>query len=170
MAPGEDVERGRASSGADRQKSIVSMTEFEGMDEYTALQKYILFYRDSKKNEHEGGETKKKAWWQFWKSGSPTANVAQRDPGAVDDDRTYYPHHLPSSPSPAAHLHGAASLNAVICSARSPFVDLRGDIGWLASTWPELKLLAASDAMAARAVEPIMQAGSTKLPALLHAR
>lgn len=65
MAPGEDVERGRASSAAERQKSIVSMTEFEGMDEYTALQKYILFYRDPRAAGHHQEEApKKKKWWQ----------------------------------------------------------------------------------------------------------
>lgn len=65
MAPGEDVERGRASSAAERQKSIVSMTEFEGMDEYTALQKYILFYRDPRAAGHHQEEPpKKKKWWQ----------------------------------------------------------------------------------------------------------
>lgn len=89
MAPGEDVERGRASSAAERQKSIVSMTEFEGMDEYTALQKYILFYRDPRSAGHQQEEApKKKRWWQ-----SNAGNQA----GAVDlaaevpDDCTYIP-------------------------------------------------------------------------------
>ena len=86
MAPNEDPERPRASSAAERQKSIVSMTEFEGMDEYTALQKYILFYRDSKTNPHAEQTVKKKAWWQFWKSGSPTAATAVADPGAVPEE------------------------------------------------------------------------------------
>jgi len=86
MAPNDDVERPRASSAAERQKSIVSMTEFEGMDEYTALQKYILFYRDTRTNPHAEPSQKKKAWWQFWKSGSPTAAVPIQDAGAVPDD------------------------------------------------------------------------------------
>jgi H+-transporting ATPase len=86
MAPNDDVERPRASSAAERQKSIVSMTEFEGMDEYTALQKYILFYRDTRTNPHAEPTQKKKAWWQFWKSGSPTAAVPIQDAGAVPDD------------------------------------------------------------------------------------
>ena len=89
MAPNEDPERPRASSAAERQKSIVSMTEFEGMDEYTALQKYILFYRDSKTNPHAEQTVKKKAWWQFWKSGSATAATAVADPGAVPEDCKY---------------------------------------------------------------------------------
>jgi len=86
MAPNDDVERPRASSAAERQKSIVSMTEFEGMDEYTALQKYILFYRDTRTNPHAEQTQKKKAWWQFWKSGSPTAATPIQDAGAVPDD------------------------------------------------------------------------------------
>jgi H+-transporting ATPase len=62
------------------------MTEFEGMDEYTALQKYILFYRDARVNPHEGGrEPKTKKWWQFWKSGSATAGPVA-NPGEVPDD------------------------------------------------------------------------------------
>lgn len=87
MPPNDDVERPRASSGAERQKSIVSMTEFEGMDEYTALQKYILFYRDARVNPHAEKATKKKAWWQFWKSGSATAAAPIEDSGAVPDER-----------------------------------------------------------------------------------
>jgi hypothetical protein len=89
MAPTDDVERPRASSTADRQKSIVSMTEFEGMDEYTALQKYILFYRDTRTNPHAEKTVKKKAWWQFWKSGSATAAEPIEDAGAVPDERKY---------------------------------------------------------------------------------
>jgi H+-transporting ATPase len=90
MAPNDDVERPRASSAAERQKSIVSMTEFEGMDEYTALQKYILFYRDTRTNPHAEQTQKKKAWWQFWKSGSPTAATPIQDAGAVPDDCKFY--------------------------------------------------------------------------------
>ncbi|KAH7392850.1 plasma membrane ATPase 1 [Pyrenochaeta sp. MPI-SDFR-AT-0127] len=86
MPPNDDVERPRASSAAERQKSIVSMTEFEGMDEYTALQKYILFYRDTRTNPHAEKATKKKAWWQFWKSGSATAAAPIEDAGAVPDE------------------------------------------------------------------------------------
>lgn len=84
-----DVERGRASSAAERSKSIVSMTEFEGMDEYTALQKYILLYRDPRSASHndalqDGAAGKKKRWWQFWRSSAP--REAPRDPGVVPDD------------------------------------------------------------------------------------
>lgn len=94
MPPNDDVERPRASSAAERQKSIVSMTEFEGMDEYTALQKYILFYRDNRTNPHAEKVTKKKAWWQFWKSGSATAANPIEDSGAVPDERKLPPINL----------------------------------------------------------------------------
>lgn len=81
MAPGEDVERGRASSAAERQKSIVSMTEFEGMDEYTALQKYILFYRDPRSAGHQAEEApKKKRWWQSNAGQGPVADLAAEVP------------------------------------------------------------------------------------------
>jgi hypothetical protein len=99
MPPNDDVERPRASSAAERQKSIVSMTEFEGMDEYTALQKYILFYRDTRTNPHAEKTTKKKAWWQFWKSGSATAADPIEDSGAVPDERKLSPTMFSSSRS-----------------------------------------------------------------------
>jgi hypothetical protein len=108
MPPNDDVERPRASSGAERQKSIVSMTEFEGMDEFTALQKYILFYRDTRTNPHAEKTTKKKAWYEFWKSGSPTAAAPVEDSGAVPDERK---------------LHSLQSFNIIIvllhCTALS---------------------------------------------------
>jgi H+-transporting ATPase len=87
MPPNDDVERPRASSAAERQKSIVSLTEFQGMDEYTALQKYILFYRDARVNPHAEKTPKKKAFWQFWKSGSPTAATPVEDMSVVPDER-----------------------------------------------------------------------------------
>ena len=46
-----------------------------------------------------------------------------------------------------------------------PLLSSRADIWWLARAWSALKLLPASDAIAASLVEPIMQTGSTKLPA-----
>jgi hypothetical protein len=92
MAPGEDVERGRASSAAERQKSIVSMTEFEGMDEYTALQKYILFYRDPRAAGHSVEEApKKKKWWQ---SGGGKATGGADLAAEVPDDCKYILIHL----------------------------------------------------------------------------
>ena len=105
MPPNDDVERPRASSAAERQKSIVSMTEFEGMDEYTALQKYILFYRDTRTNPHAEKTTKKKAWWQFWKSGSPTAAEPIEDAGAVPDERKSPPRISIPPTSPTLCLH-----------------------------------------------------------------
>lgn len=97
MAPGEDVERGRASSAAERQKSIVSMTEFEGMDEYTALQKYILFYRDPRAAGHQVEEApKKKKWWQ---SGGGQATGGVDIASEVPDDCKYHSSISIASPS-----------------------------------------------------------------------
>jgi H+-transporting ATPase len=115
MAPTDDVERPRASSAAERQKSIVSMTEFEGMDEYTALQKYILFYRDNKTNPHAEKAQKKKAWWQFWKSGSPTATGPVVDPGAVPDDCTYLLPHFYHRMQAARRLAAFAAPPGHLC-------------------------------------------------------
>lgn len=108
MAPNDDVERPRASSAAERQKSIVSMTEFEGMDEYTALQKYILFYRDARTNPHAQPATKKKAFWQFWKSGSATAAAPIEDAGAVPDECKFSPFLILLIPLSAHDLNGIA--------------------------------------------------------------
>jgi hypothetical protein len=110
MAPTDDVERPRASSGADRQKSIVSLTEFQGMDEYTALQKYILFYRDARVNPHAEKAPKKKAFWQFWKSGSATAAAPIEDAGAVPDERK-----LPPFPHTRNALRRSAVCRAGLC-------------------------------------------------------
>lgn len=100
MAPGEDVERGRANSAAERQKSIVSMSEFEGMDEYTALQKYILFYRDPKSAGHHHEEApKKKRWWQ---SGGGAQAGGVDLAAEVPEDCTYIT---------CLHLHSANWLN-----------------------------------------------------------
>jgi hypothetical protein len=115
MPPNDDVERPRASSAAERQKSIVSMTEFEGMDEYTALQKYILFYRDNRTNPHAEKATKKKAWWQFWKSGSATAADPIEDSGAVPDERKLHSPLLTLPRCMHSALHHAAR-------DRQPFV------------------------------------------------
>ena len=119
MPPNDDVERPRASSAAERQKSIVSMTEFEGMDEYTALQKYILFYRDTRTNPHAEKATKKKAWWQFWKSGSPTAATPIEDAGAVPDERKLSSH---ASPTSRVSLHGASSHHGQSAARNATFV------------------------------------------------
>jgi hypothetical protein len=176
MPPNDDVERPRASSAAERQKSIVSMTEFEGMDEYTALQKYILFYRDNRTNPHAETAPKKKAWWQFWKSGSATAAAPIEDSGAVPDERKL--HSLPSPSSPCCMrgpLHHAAQLRATDSPLLWPLTRIR----WLDEAPSELKLLAAlrTHACAAAAVEPIrgdpptLQLRPTKLlPGMQHAR
>jgi hypothetical protein len=171
MAPHDDVERPRASSAAERQKSIVSMTEFEGMDEYTALQKYILFYRDTRTNPHAEKTTKKKAWWQFWKSGSATAAAPIEDSGAVPDERKFSPPSSSAHPAAALHHTGSAVRECSLCFAR-PHAS-----GGL-QTRPVLKLLAlGTQACAAAAVDPIRgdppirSSVPTKLsPAVQHAR
>lgn len=64
----DDIERGN-SIGAERGKSIVSLSGFQGMDEYTALQRYIVSYRDPRENpKEEEVEDKKKPWWAFWRA------------------------------------------------------------------------------------------------------
>lgn len=177
MAPNDDVERPRASSAAERQKSIVSMTEFEGMDEYTALQKYILFYRDARTNPHAEQTVKTKKWWQFWKSGS-TTGPAVADAGAVPDDcKSYLPNPHSSITSPARTVASLGLAPHQPCApasaafANSSLLSFTAAFRCLAfAVWPALKLMPASDAMAAGAVGPVLQADSTKPPATGHAR
>lgn len=90
MAPGhnDDVER-NASVG--RSKSIVSLTALDGLDEYQALQRYILLYRDKRPSDDAAAANAKdakkgKAWWQFWRSGSSPKAVAGSDAGAVPEE------------------------------------------------------------------------------------
>jgi magnesium-transporting ATPase (P-type) len=64
----DDIERGN-SIGAERGKSIVSLSGFQGMDEYTALQRYIVSYRDPKENpKEEEAIDVKNPWWAFWRA------------------------------------------------------------------------------------------------------
>jgi H+-transporting ATPase len=84
-----DTERNASTAG--RSKSIVSLTALDGLDEYAALQRYILLYRDKKPSDDaaqaNAADAKKgKQWWQFWRSGSSPAAVAGSDPGAVPED------------------------------------------------------------------------------------
>jgi hypothetical protein len=170
MAPNDDVERPRASSAAERQKSIVSMTEFEGMDEYTALQKYILFYRDTRTNPHAEKTVKKKAWWQFWKSGSATAAAPIEDSGAVPDERKLLPIIIIRSSRSciASHRVSRPRPHPLFCASRYASGGC--------SRRPVLKLLACERKLAAAMVEPIRgdppsRSVSTELsPAVQHAR
>lgn len=85
MARGPSDEIERNASVATRSKSIVSLTAFEGMDEYSALQKYIQFYRDPRAAQLENKPVeKKKPWWKFWSSGTKAA--AAPDGSVVPDD------------------------------------------------------------------------------------
>lgn len=155
MAPTDDVERPRASSAAERQKSIVSMTEFEGMDEYTALQKYILFYRDARTNPHAEKAPKKKAWWQFWKSGSATAQVQIADPGAVPDECKHIQFH---------QFHSIARRDGPASPCQQPRRPFSALLSASASSDGCSRGVARAQAQAAGAVEPIMHKGPPAPP------
>jgi H+-transporting ATPase len=80
MARGQSDDIERNASVATRSKSIVSLTAFEGMDEYAALQKYIQFYRDPRAAQLEHKPVvEKKPWWKFWaakeRAAAPDASV-----------------------------------------------------------------------------------------------
>ncbi len=88
-AVNDDIERNASSAG--RSKSIVSLTALEGMDEYTALERYILLYRDPKSSAEQAAQNaqdagKKKAWWQFWRKGSAPAVQPGLDAGTVPEE------------------------------------------------------------------------------------
>lgn len=85
MARGQSDDIERNASVATRSKSIVSLTAFEGMDEYAALQKYIQFYRDPRSGGHqEQAAPKKKPFWKFW--GSSSEKPVAQDASVVPDD------------------------------------------------------------------------------------
>jgi H+-transporting ATPase len=78
----DDIERGN-SIGAERGKSIVSLSGFQGMDEYTALQRYIVSYRDPRENpKEEEVEFKKKPWWAFWRASH--TNKSHQTPASAE--------------------------------------------------------------------------------------
>jgi H+-transporting ATPase len=118
MAPNhnDDVERNASTAG--RSKSIVSLTALDGLDEYSALQRYILLYRDPKaqpsdgaaKNANDAG--KGKHWWQFWRSGSSPNAVPGMDPGAVPEDVCTL-HHVAISPTCPSRCGSRGLLNHV---------------------------------------------------------
>ncbi|KAH7125576.1 hypothetical protein B0J11DRAFT_487294 [Dendryphion nanum] len=92
---GEDVERGERGRGmsvatrSTRGKSIVSLSELEGIDEYTALQHFITRYKDPRAAqiaalEAEAKAPPKKPWWKFWSSGAASGPAV--DPGVVPED------------------------------------------------------------------------------------
>lgn len=86
MARGASDDIERNASVATRSKSIVSLSAFEGMDEYSALQKYIQFYRDPRAAQLETKpKEKKKPWWKFWGSSGGNQN-AVADSAVVPDD------------------------------------------------------------------------------------
>lgn len=86
MARGQSDDIERNASVATRSKSIVSLSAFEGMDEYSALQKYIQFYRDPRAAQLETKpKEKKNPWWKFWASNNNNAS-ALADAAVVPDD------------------------------------------------------------------------------------
>jgi hypothetical protein len=124
------------------------------MDEYTALQKYILFYRDARTNPHAEKAVKKKAWWQFWKSGSATAAAPIEDSGAVPDERKFF--HLPQLQCMMQlHLH-YITLGQLFANAA--FVVVVAGLhafGGLMRSCPSSSSPSPIRACAAAAVEPI---------------
>ena len=91
MARGQSDDIERNASVATRSKSIVSLTAFDGMDEYTALQKFIQFYRDPRSQSSEAAANaadakKSSPWWKFWRSGSSPKAQPGLDAGTVPDN------------------------------------------------------------------------------------
>lgn len=99
MARGQSDDIERNASVATRSKSIVSLSAFEGMDEYSALQKYIQFYRDPRAAQLEfKPKEKKNPWWKFWASNNNNAS-AIADAAVVPDDVRSLPIPLALLPS-----------------------------------------------------------------------
>lgn len=75
---GNDLERG----ALEEKHNANGNSDYDELDEYTALQKYITTYRDPKAAEAEdaahddGADGKSRPWWAFWRSsGSSTAGA-----------------------------------------------------------------------------------------------
>ncbi|KAF2710748.1 plasma membrane ATPase 1 [Pleomassaria siparia CBS 279.74] len=82
---GDDIERGNSIN--ERGKSIVSLSGFQGMDEYTALQRYIVSYRDPRTNpKAEEPQAKKNPWWAFWRPAHENANTTPSTAAATPDE------------------------------------------------------------------------------------
>ena len=85
-----DVEKGNPDDEGRRNSSIID--DLDGLDEYTALQRYILMYRDPRSGTTDDGagqvdnaiETKKHPWWAFWRGSSKKGNAS--DPGVVPEE------------------------------------------------------------------------------------
>lgn len=58
----QDVER--SASTATRSKSIADIGAFEGMEEYTALQKFITLYRDPRERRADADANAADARWE----------------------------------------------------------------------------------------------------------
>jgi H+-transporting ATPase len=100
----KDLEKGDKKDGQ-RSKSIASSgrrgsrresvypQDYDELDEYTALQKFIVTYRDPRAAmldeaaAHKEGEDVKKGapWWQFWRKGG-SSNASPIDEGIIPPD------------------------------------------------------------------------------------
>jgi len=124
LGPSDDVERNASTAG--RSKSIVSLTALDGLDEYAALQRYILLYRDKNPSDAAAQANAKdakkgKSWWQFWRSGSSPNAVPGADPGAVPEDvRTYTHQDTSSCMRMDARQETLAVADAFLCSCLIP--------------------------------------------------
>lgn len=102
----KDLEKGDKRDGAPRSKSIASSgrrgsrresvypQDYDELDEYTALQKFIVSYRDPRAAllagegdaEANAKDAKKgKPWWAFWRKGA-SKNATPTDEGVVPPD------------------------------------------------------------------------------------
>jgi H+-transporting ATPase len=102
----KDLEKGDRKGDHPRSKSIASSgrrgsrresvypQDYDELDEYTALQKYIVSYRDPKAVLADDAEGQMKdaadvhkgsPWWQFWRKGA-SKNAKATDEGVVPED------------------------------------------------------------------------------------
>src|SRR5579871_1761100 len=87
-----DLEKGNHEEEGRRKSSIID--DLDGLDEYSALQRYIVMYRDpravgfddgdSKQNDTVGAQNRH-PWWAFWRKGGSHKSKAG-DPGVVPED------------------------------------------------------------------------------------
>jgi H+-transporting ATPase len=86
----KDLEKGNPEEEGRRNSSIID--DLDGLDEYSALQRYILMYRDPRaigddgpEQQKDASDAKKRPWWAFWrKRGSKDAKAD--DPGVVPEE------------------------------------------------------------------------------------
>lgn len=90
----DHIGRKSTSSRRGSRRESVYPEDYSELDEYTALQKFIVTYRDPRAQMFEdeaaakaaGGDVQKKApWYAFWRKGGSDKTSAG-DPGTVPDD------------------------------------------------------------------------------------